>query len=290
MRQTLRANASPGAALGAFGQRRRKARLLGRAFFADKGRQRLRSTTDLVASRNAELTSNFNNLKYLLRSRFDWMKPWIKDGDVVVEIGSGAGFAPRYLGREIILTDIVANDWLDLVMDGTKIALGDGSVDIVIASNALHHFPQPMAFLNEAQRVLKPGGLLLLNEAYCSLLMRALLRVAQHEGYSYDIDVFDPNAVANDPDDPWSGNNAVSNLLFDRKDEFEARVPGLRLLLDRPHESLLFVASGGVTAKLPLPQLPIAVLDAIAFVDRHLVSAVPGLIALTRRTVLQKTG
>jgi SAM-dependent methyltransferase len=276
---------------GALGQPRRKLRLLGGPFFADKNRQRLRNSSDLIASREAELTSSFNNLRYLLRSRYDWMKPWIKDGDVVVEIGSGSGFAPRYLERDtIILTDIVANDWLDIVMDGTKIAFGDATVDVLVASNALHHFPRPMAFLNEAQRILRPGGLLLLNEAYCSLLLRAALRVAQHEGYSFDVDVFDPDATANDPQDPWSGNNAVSNLLFDRKAEFEARVPGLRVLLDAPHESLLFLASGGVTAKLPVPELSTTTLDAIAFLDRMLVRAAPGLLALSRRTVLQKTG
>jgi SAM-dependent methyltransferase len=275
---------------GAFGQPRRRARLLGAPFFAEKTRQRLRNGSDLVSSREAELNSSFNNLKYLLRSRYDWMKPWIKDGDVIVEIGSGSGFAPRYLERDVILTDIVANQWLDLVMDGTKIAFGDQSVDVLIASNALHHFPRPMAFLNEVQRVLKPGGLLLLNEAYCSLLLRAALRIAQHEGYSFDVDVFDPDAIANDPHDPWSGNNAVSNLLFDRKAEFEARVPGLRVLLDVPHESLLFLASGGVTAKLPVPELSTAALDAIAFLDRILVRAAPGFLALTRRTVLQNIG
>jgi SAM-dependent methyltransferase len=274
----------------AFDRPRRKARLLGAPFFADKSRKRLRDSNDLAASREAELTSSFNNLKYLLRSRYDWMKPWIENADVVVEIGSGSGFTPRYLERDIILTDIVANDWLDLVMDGTKIAFGDDTVDVLVASNALHHFSRPMAFLNEAQRILKPGGLLLLNEAYCSLLLRAALRIAQHEGYSFDVDVFDPDAIVNDPHDPWSGNNAISNLLFDRKAEFEARLPGLRILLDVPHESLLFLASGGVTAKLPVPQLPTRALDAIAFLDRMLVKAAPGFLALTRRTVLQKTG
>ena len=34
--------------------------------------------------------------------------------------------------------------------------------------------------------------------------MRFLLRLMRHEGYSYDVNVFDENCVCNDPADPWS--------------------------------------------------------------------------------------
>jgi len=217
------------------------------------------------------------------------MREFIRPGDVAVEIGAGAGLSPRYLERKIILTDVVANDWLDLAMDGTAIAVHDESVDVIIVSNALHHFAYPAVFLNEASRVLKDDGLILINDAYCSLLLRAILRIARHEGYSYDVDVFDPQTVANDPKDPWSGNNAVSNLLFDSREQFESRFPHLRILSDTPSESLSFIASGGVTAKLPVPELPRRLLDLIAWLDELVVKAAPSLFALSRRTILKKT-
>ena len=31
--------------------------------------------------------------------------------------------------------------------------------------------------------------------------------------YSYNINVFDPKVVCNNPDDPWSANNALPDLL-----------------------------------------------------------------------------
>jgi SAM-dependent methyltransferase len=244
---------------------------------------------DPAASRAAFLRSPFKNLDYLLQRRYGWMADWIGAAGVVVELGAGTGLLPRYLNRRVILSDVVPNPWLDLAMDGTRLALRDASIDALIVSNALHHFPSPSRFLREASRILKPGGVVLFNDAYCSLLLRIMLRLARHEGYSYDTDIFDPEAIVNDPDDPWSGNNAVSNLLFDDRAQFEARFPELRIVYDAPCESLLFLASGGVTAQVAVPALPKPVLDTLARLDAVLIGAAPRLFALCRRTVLQKT-
>jgi len=263
-------------------------RLLAAAFVADRSRRRLRHSGDPAAGRAAFERAPFKNLDYLLRRRYRWMERWIAPEHIVVELGAGAGLSARYLSRKPILSDVVANPWLDVAMDAVRLPLRDGSIDVVIVSNALHHVPSPAQCLLEATRVLKPGGVILLNDAYCSLLLRVILRLAQHEGYSWDVDVFDKSAPANDPNDPWSGNNAVSNLLFDCPDRFAANFPALRLVADTPCESLLFLASGGVTAQVRMPALPGPLLAAIAALDALLVKAVPRLFALCRRTVLQK--
>jgi SAM-dependent methyltransferase len=278
-----------GGAITARRPHKARARLLAAPFFADKSRGRLHHSDDLTASRAAFLRAPFKNLDYLLRRRYAWMERWIGDASIVVELGAGAGLLPRYLKRRVILSDVVCNPWLDVALDGTRLALRDASVDVLIVSNALHHFASPARFLCEASRVLSPGGIILLNDAYCSLLLRLTLRLARHEGYSWDVDVFDPNATANDPDDPWSGNNAVSNLLFDDRGQFAARLPELQILYDAPCECLLFLASGGVTAQVRVPALPDALLNAIAALDALLIKAAPKLFALCRRTVLQKT-
>jgi SAM-dependent methyltransferase len=266
----------------------RKAWLLGRKFFADHAKHRLRQKGDLKASREAFLASRFNNLDYLLRTRYEWMKRWIEPNSRVAEFGAGAGFSSLYLETKSIVTDVVENDWVDVIMDATKIGFSDESLDAIIISNALHHFAVPTRFLSEATRVLKDGGLILIDDSYCSLLMRLILRMAHHEGYSYDINVFDDHAIANDPEDPWSGNNAISNLLFDAKEEFEAYFPGLKIVMDDPCECLLFLVSGGVTSKAPVPELPSYVLDAVAGLDKILVKFAPSVFALSRRTVLKK--
>jgi len=285
---------SPGNVGIAFGNvssgrpRPRRPWLLGNPYFADPARNRLRQASDLKASRKAFLAARFNNLDYLLRERYSWMRDWLLPGAVVAELGAGAGFASLYLDCDLILTDVVENRWIGAVMDATRTAFRSGSLDAVIMSNVLHHVATPPRFLDEANRILKPGGLVLINEAYASLLLRALLRISQHEGYSYDVDVFEHDAIANDPRNPWSGNNAISNMLFDARASFERRFPDFELVLDAPRECVLFLASGGVTAKMPMPKLPMPVLHGIALLDRVLVNTAPRLFALSRKTVLRK--
>ncbi len=46
-------------------------------------------------------------------------------------------------------------------MDGQRLALADGSIDLVFSFHALEHIPDPVRALAEMNRVLKPGG------AYC---------------------------------------------------------------------------------------------------------------------------
>jgi SAM-dependent methyltransferase len=51
-------------------------------------------------------------------------------------------------------------------MDAHHLVFPDGSFDTVCVSNSLHHFADPAPVLAEMLRVLRPGGLLVVNEMY----------------------------------------------------------------------------------------------------------------------------
>ena len=70
--------------------------------------------------------------------------------------------------------------------------------------------------------------------------MLLALRLMRHEGWSFDVDVFDPSAQASDPRDSWAGNNAVSYLLFRDMKQFATAVPGFHVVYDRYMECTLF--------------------------------------------------
>lgn len=53
-----------------------------------------------------------------------------------------------------------------LVMSAEKMIFADSSFDIVCISNSLHHLANPERVLHEMLRVLKPGGIFILNEMY----------------------------------------------------------------------------------------------------------------------------
>ena len=51
-----------------------------------------------------------------------------------------------------------------LVGDSEHLPFEAGSFDAVICTNSFHHYPNPQAFMQEAARVLKDGGRLILRD------------------------------------------------------------------------------------------------------------------------------
>ncbi|MEA2362014.1 MAG: hypothetical protein QOD71_1159 [Thermoleophilaceae bacterium] len=68
--------------------------------------------------------------------------------------------AERYREHGLLLE---GSDALYLVVGAESIPLVSGSVDVVVARNSLDHVDDPDAVLREAQRLLRPGGTLILN-------------------------------------------------------------------------------------------------------------------------------
>jgi ubiquinone/menaquinone biosynthesis C-methylase UbiE len=52
-------------------------------------------------------------------------------------------------------------------MDAARLDFDPDSFDLVCISNSLHHFDDPLAVLRQMERVLRPGGHLLVSEMYC---------------------------------------------------------------------------------------------------------------------------
>jgi ubiquinone/menaquinone biosynthesis C-methylase UbiE len=209
----------------------------------------MRDEGNVEKAREIFLHSRFANLDFLLRQRYAWMNNYIKPDDTVIEIGCGAGFSQLYIKHKIILTDAVKYEWVDKVIDAVNMDFDDNSVDIIIASQTIHHFYSPYKFFCECLRVLKPGGLILIQEINTSLIMRILLRLMRHEGWSYDCDIFDPNIVVNDAKDIWSANCAVPELLFSEAKPFNSSFTNhdskLIIIQKQFCEFITFLAGGG---------------------------------------------
>ena len=52
-------------------------------------------------------------------------------------------------------------------MDAFQLNFEPESFDLVCISNSLHHFEDPLPVLHQMERVLRPGGYLLISEMYC---------------------------------------------------------------------------------------------------------------------------
>ena len=245
---------------------------------------------DLRAARRRYEEDAPRNLRFLLAKRYGWLNDHIGPDDRGVELAAGIGVARDYVrAGSLVITDIDHGDWLDLSgVDATATPFGDGELDFVVIQNGIHHLAHPIRLFDEAARILKPGGVLLVQDVKCSLLQRALARLTRVEGYDFDVDVFDADAVLSDPANPWEANNAVPDLLFDDVARFERHVPAFEVLEQRYGECLVFLDSGGVTHKtvsIPLPEWALRLLDRI---DSVITRAAPQLVALQRSVVLRR--
>ncbi len=116
----------------------------------------------------------------MLHTRYAWAAEYARDKDVLeVACGSGIGLqslasvANRVVGGDYDpqLVDISRQHNHDSIevaaMDAHKLPYQDESFDVVVLLEAIYYLPDAKRFLQEARRVLRPGGNLLINSANC---------------------------------------------------------------------------------------------------------------------------
>ena len=94
--------------------------------------------------------------------------------------------------------------------------------------------------------------------------------------------------ICTDPEDLWSANCAIPNLLFDNLKDFKNKIPGFNVEYTGFSEFLLFINSGGVISKTKYIPLPISILKMIKLIDNVLCRMSPSFFALQRQIVLIK--
>jgi SAM-dependent methyltransferase len=168
---------------------------------------------------------------------------WLAPG-VTVELGGGSG---NFKGHapQVISTDIVYLPWLNVVLDGQAIPFKTASVGNLVLVDVLHHVEQVAKFFDEAIRVLKPGGRIIIVDPYISWLSWPIYAWLHPEPvdlkcHPFELRSADPNRK------PFDANQAVATVLFGKSfGRFRERFPKLQRVFQRRHAFIAYPLSGG---------------------------------------------
>ena len=259
-------------------------------FSPKNGSSRMSHSGDIENARDTYINGKNKNLNWLLRSRFIWMNDYIKPDDIGIELGSGIAASKDFISaKNFLVSDFLDSNWLDVKnIDALQTGFPSNSFDFVVVSNTIHHLAFPKLFFQEAARILKPGGQLIIQDIYTSLFMRILLRVKKHEGYNENIDVFSEQVPCNEAYDPWSANCSIPKLLFKCRQKFNLELPEWEIIHYKNVEFLKFANSGGVVAKTKYIKLNSKLLKLQDRVDQLLCWMFPDLFSLQIQIVLTK--
>jgi SAM-dependent methyltransferase len=221
-------------------------------------------------------------LRRLYGEWYDLIARRLADRRPTVELGSGIGRL-REVVPEAVLTDVEPTRWADRVADAEQLPYEDASVGNLVLVDVFHHLADPARFLDEATRVLRPGGRAVLLEPYCSPLSRVAYRF-HHERLDLGPDPFapDPRVAAG----AMEANIAATTLAFFRRGpELQERWPALELRERRLLSLLVYPLTGGFSRRALLPRAlyrPLSLLErALAPLNR--LAALRCLLVLERR-------
>jgi 2-polyprenyl-6-hydroxyphenyl methylase / 3-demethylubiquinone-9 3-methyltransferase len=128
----------------------------------------------------------FAMLHWLARARAALVPPAARPGAVLVDVGCGAGLlAPHVtgLGYRLVGVDLTRSALVQAAEHGVTavqgdacvLPLADGCADVVCAGEILEHVVDLRAAVREACRVLRPGGVLVVDTIAATFLARLLV-------------------------------------------------------------------------------------------------------------------
>ena len=168
-----------------------------------------------------------------------------KEGPIL-DIGGGTAHVKAFRA-DVVSIDILPFTGIDAVADAHCLPFRDAAFGGIVMLDVLHHLARPIDFLNEAARVLRPGGILAMIEPGMSPVSFPFYDKFHQEPADMSVDPFLPT-MSGEPRDPFDSNQAIPTLLFNRRQSRETlrrAVPDLEIRSVDWLSLIAFPLSGG---------------------------------------------
>ncbi|MDQ8728361.1 class I SAM-dependent methyltransferase [Bradyrhizobium sp. LHD-71] len=148
----------------------------------------------------------------------------------ILDIGGGTANI-KDIRKDVISIDILPFPGIDVACDAHQLPFRDEHFSGIVMLDVLHHLARPVSFLQEAARVLQPGGRLVMIEPGMSTVAYPFYKFVHEEPADMAVDPFAELPI-DTVRDPFDSNQAIPTLLFDHPEhvaELERKVPRLKI-------------------------------------------------------------
>jgi len=221
---------------------------------------------------------------------YDRIASWIVPGPTL-EIGGGIGNLKQRLqaaapGASVISSDIQFGAWLDCIADAQALPFRGDSVANIVMVDVCHHLQFPIKFFRDAERVLSPGGRIVMVEPAITWGSTLFYRLLHHEPVCRSADPLADGA--RDPvRDPYAANQAIPTLIATREAaRFHAALPDLRIKRVDWFSLAVYPLSGGFKQ---WSLIPAAIVERALRLERSLETVLGPALGFRMMAVIEKT-
>ncbi len=208
---------------------------------------------------------------------------WMQ-GEPTVELGAGGANLKASI-PQLIASDIVSAPWLDLTLDAQVLPFQDESVASFVGVDVLHHIEYPGEFLAEVERVLRPGGRVILVEPAITPVSWLVFKLTHPEPVKLRVDSLARGRPGADRH-PMDSNQAIPTVAVGRdRGRLERQFPGLRVAHVQRLSLIAYPLSGGLR---PWSLLPMALVAPTLRAERWLSPVLGRLMAFRLLLVLER--
>ena len=175
-----------------------------------------------------------------------------------LEVGGGSGNFKDFYSKKVISTDIVYSPWIDLAADAQFLPFKSDYFSNIVGIDVLHHIEFPNKFLSEAERVLKPGGRIILLEPAITWLSWFFYKFFHSEPLDLNSDPFLVAQKKDSKRNPFDANQAIPTILFVKNLELmENFFPSLKIVKIEHLSFVVYPLSGGFRKWSLIPEFMI---------------------------------